>query len=328
MGKLNYEKVKYFIEIKSDSGCKLLSKEYLRNDENLIIKCKCGNEFITTYSNFVYNKKRQCNECGLEIKKQKFTKNYSDIKIFIEKEIKEWKVLKLLSFDYKNSHTKLIIQDSEGYKYYLSYSTIYANYINKRNIDRFNTNNPYTIYNIKLWLKLKNINYELLSDIYTNAKENNLLWKCPNNHIFSMSWNNFMKGKRCGECLDSKGEARIKEYLTKNNISFKREFKIKECKNKKILPFDFAIFNDNNKTILKLLIEYDGEQHYNKTGWDTKNDNKLLRTKKNDEIRNNYCKNNNIKLLRIPYWEYDNIEKILENELNKVERGEIVECAS
>jgi hypothetical protein len=34
-----------------------------------------------------------------------------------------------------------------------------------------------------------------------------------------------------------------------------------------------------------------------------------------DKIKSDFCKNNGIKLLRIPYYEYKNIHKILENEI-------------
>ena len=40
-----------------------------------------------------------------------------------------------------------------------------------------------------------------------------------------------------------------------------------------------------------------------------------MSTQRNDNIKNQYCKDNNIKLVRIPYWEFDNIENILEKEL-------------
>ena len=35
-----------------------------------------------------------------------------------------------------------------------------------------------------------------------------------------------------------------------------------------------------------------------------------------DNIKTQYCKDNNIKLIRIPYWDFDNIEEILKKELN------------
>lgn len=37
-----------------------------------------------------------------------------------------------------------------------------------------------------------------------------------------------------------------------------------------------------------------------------------------DAIKNKYCEDNNIKLLRIPYWDFDNIEEILKKELTTI----------
>ena len=42
---------------------------------------------------------------------------------------------------------------------------------------------------------------------------------------------------------------------------------------------------------------------------------KLLYTQQNDKIKNEYCLNNNIRLIRIPFTEVDNVENILKNEL-------------
>ena len=41
----------------------------------------------------------------------------------------------------------------------------------------------------------------------------------------------------------------------------------------------------------------------------------LLDQQKRDEIKTKYCIDKNIPLIRIPYWEYDNIENILAREL-------------
>jgi len=43
----------------------------------------------------------------------------------------------------------------------------------------------------------------------------------------------------------------------------------------------------------------------------------LEKTKNKDKIKTDYCLNNNINLLRIPYWDKDKIDEILDNELNK-----------
>ena len=70
------------------------------------------------------------------------------------------------------------------------------------------------------------------------------------------------------------------------------------------MKFDFAIFNEKNE--IKLLIEYNGEQHYNpieKWGGEEK----LIIQQERDARKKQYCEEHNIPLLVIPYWEYDNI---------------------
>lgn len=96
----------------------------------------------------------------------------------------------------------------------------------------------------------------------------------------------------CG-CLRSKGEFKISQILQNENIVFHTEY----CFND--LPqrfFDFYLPQ------LNIIIEYDGEQHYNK--------NSLFYSEKNiehDKEKNQYCLNHNISLYRIPYWDYNKI---------------------
>lgn len=62
----------------------------------------------------------------------------------------------------------------------------------------------------------------------------------------------------------------------------------------KYLPFDFYLPDYN------ILIEYDGEQHY-KVSFG-QNEEKLLKQQEYDKIKTEWCKQNNIKLVRIPYF--------------------------
>ena len=74
------------------------------------------------------------------------------------------------------------------------------------------------------------------------------------------------------------------------------------------LPFDFYLFKYN------ILIEYQGEQHYKprkKFGGEEGFKNTVIR----DNIKKQYCKNNNIKLIEIPYTEIKSIGDILKKEL-------------
>ena len=97
-----------------------------------------------------------------------------------------------------------------------------------------------------------------------------------------------------------------KKYLEKNNILFEQEKWFSDCRDVKPLPFDFYLPDYNT------IIEFDGEQHY-KQGHFTHSH--LSYTQAHDVIKNEYCKNNNIRLIRIPYWNINNIEEILENKL-------------
>jgi hypothetical protein len=57
-------------------------------------------------------------------------------------------------------------------------------------------------------------------------------------------------------------------------------------------------------------IEYDGEGHYKPFKYKNALD-KFKKAKMNDSIKEEFCKNNSIKLIRIPYYNFDKIEDIL-----------------
>lgn len=98
----------------------------------------------------------------------------------------------------------------------------------------------------------------------------------------------------CPFCKSSKGELAVRMFLKTHNFDFKEQFRIADCKNKRPLPFDFAVF-DNNKLIT--LIEYQGIQHYEpKFGQEN-----FDMGHQRDLIKADYCRLNNINLITIPY---------------------------
>lgn len=116
-------------------------------------------------------------------------------------------------------------------------------------------------------------------------------------------------GCGCPLCKNkSKGEFKIKKFLEENHFSYIPQKRFKECKGKRnTLPFDFYL------TDLNILIEYDGIQHfksYKSQKWKTPDKHKIY-----DNIKSEFCLKNNIKLLRISYLEFNNIEEILKKEL-------------
>jgi len=126
---------------------------------------------------------------------------------------------------------------------------------------------------------------------------------------------NFLtKDNRCPKCKrESKGELKIKEYLDNKNIKYIKEKRFKNCKYKNYLPFDFYLEEYN------LCIEFDGKQHFDKNTIFYKNDKKEFELqKKRDLIKNEFCNNSNINLLRIPYTDICNIETILDKKLSEI----------
>ena len=99
-----------------------------------------------------------------------------------------------------------------------------------------------------------------------------------------------------------------------NNIGFCPQKTFKECKYKDQLRFDFYIPKHN------ICIEYDGIQHFEPIDFAGKGEEWAKEQFKEQQIKDNiktqYCLDNDIKLIRIPYWEFDNIENILKQELN------------
>lgn len=156
--------------------------------------------------------------------------------------------------------------------------------------------------------------YDYSKSIYTRSRDK-IEIICLKHGSFWQDAASHMNGSGCPKCKNSEGGAKIRNYFVTNNFIFQQEFRIKGCKNKRPLPFDFAIFEDKEKTKLKCLIEFDGEQHY-KICKNFKMSNKdLSEIQRRDKIKTDYCLQNNIKLIRIPYWEKNNIEKILSKEL-------------
>jgi len=132
---------------------------------------------------------------------------------------------------------------------------------------------------------------------------------------------NSRNGRRtgCPKCAESKGEKQLDLIFTKYNISHDSQYIFDDLRgvNNGLLRFDVPVFWDKEQTRLRMLVEYDGKQHYEWIkGMMTKKEFETLQI--HDERKNQYCKNNNIKLLRIPYWDFNNIEEILKKELNLV----------
>jgi hypothetical protein len=108
----------------------------------------------------------------------------------------------------------------------------------------------------------------------------------------------------CGCLSKSVGEKKVKTQLELLQIKFKREKTFKDCINPKTgrkLRFDFYLQDYN------CCIEYDGFTHFVASGgWNTEEN--LAGIQYRDNIKNTFCKDNNIRLVRIPYTDFNGID--------------------
>lgn len=287
-------------------GLTCLSDKYINIKSDLEFICtECGESFKRNFDNLKTRKSNICNKCG----KQKSNKNrvldYYEVKKFINEH-----GCKLLSESYVNVDAKLKIKCNCGEIFETSFYKFKKR--NKRQCGGCGrrllasanaTSEEYIVH------MLAQEGYVLL-DKKLDGGDQRIYIQCDKKH--EPYWVNVSKfkstGRRCPHCQNSKGEKRVEDVLISNKINYKTQYVFQDLigVGGGFLRFDFAIF-DGDK--LNKLIEYDGEMHYEKTGIG----NDLEKQQTHDALKDEYCTINNIELVRIPYWEFENIEKIISN---------------
>lgn len=137
-----------------------------------------------------------------------------------------------------------------------------------------------------------------------NTRQKYYLCQCDCGNYVSVCGKHLKNGNTisCGCISRSLGEQKIEEILQKNSIYYKREYVLKELNNKR---FDFVILDKLTNKIIRI-IEFDGRQHYFPVDVFGGEEN-FRKRKESDNEKNEWAIKNNIPLLRIPYWERDNI---------------------
>lgn len=156
---------------------------------------------------------------------------------------------------------------------------------------------------------ISNYGIELLSQDHKNNR-GVWLWKCKCHcgNTFTALPANIISGHiiSCGCVNKSSGELLISNILDKNNIKYKTEYKFSNCKDIRLLPFDFYVPE------YRVAIEYQGKQHYTPIEW-FGGESYYKKQVYHDNIKREYCSSNNIDLIEIPYTMTDNeIEKLIQ----------------
>ncbi|MBM7835712.1 hypothetical protein [Clostridium sardiniense] len=287
-----------------------ISDEYISLIEKMKWYCsECGDIFEVCFQHIKNNKKHLCNKCSKVKEINNRRNNIEDVKrVFIKNGFTP------LFKEVERNDQKVTALNEEGYLIYSTYNNVklgFSSYI-------VHPSNPYTIYNVKLYIKHNNLNCELLSEEY-HSRDEKLIFKCKCGNIFYTRWGTFISGKnRCDICSKRKSSLEYKTelFLKENNIKYKYQYKNKECKLKRALPIDFALFKESK---IVGLIETDGSQHFSKI--DVFGGEERFKHQQNiDKIKDDFAKRNNIPMLRIPYWEFkdEDYKDILNNFIKNI----------
>lgn len=296
------------LEIFENEGYEVLStEEELLNNKGFIyattkIKVKCSNGHIIdtiTINNF--KRGRRCIQCGYEkiSKERSFT--YEEVKAYFE-----YFNYQLLSETYKNNSDNLTVLCPFGHEWHVKFN----NFKNQGNRCPYCCGNAkYTIEEVKEYIE--SFGYKLLSTEYINSLKK-IEIRCPYGHEYKVTFHMFKnQSQRCPYCQVSKGEQRIMDYLNGNNINYIYEKKFDGLigLGNGLLSYDFYLPQCN------LLIEYQGGFHDGNITGNYKYTFNFERQQEHDRRKKEYAEKNNINLLEIWYWDYDNVEEILSKEL-------------
>jgi hypothetical protein len=134
---------------------------------------------------------------------------------------------------------------------------------------------------------------------------------CTEHGDFTQTPISHLHGNGCPHCHRSKGETKVANFLQIHNVKFEIQKKVENLNlfgGRKYFLLDFYLPDYNT------IIEYNGEHHYQPIEWFGGKRNYKLQQLRDESLRQ-YCNENKIKLIEIPYTEYNNIEDILTKEL-------------
>lgn len=248
--------------------------------------CDCGKIHYATSSNLINGSVKSCGKCKETLNFQPIPKEEQ----FIGAKINNWTILQATE------------ERRRGY-------IVYICQCDCGNIERKTLSD---IRNIKGQFcnkcRIENLEGQIFTYltpiIYTGTINRNAMWlcKCQCGNELIVSASNLKSGntKSCGCLIKSAGESKIEELLTQNNIIFEAQKTFDSCRfnlTNALARFDYYLPAYN------ILIEYDGIQHFKQRNGREE----LSKIQERDRYKTQWCKENNIPLIRIPYTDYNKL---------------------
>lgn len=299
----------------------LIETEYINSTTPMKYICrkhpKLGVQQITV-DNLSHNKHPGCHRCGYEAMGE--NKRMSDDEIIQLFNDNDFDVVEII----KERRTKVRCVCRKHRDKGIQVKSLYGLKTQGKGCKYCANTVPLTQEEVERRVRDKNPNIDVISD-YING-DSPLTLKCK---VCNCQWTtpraeNATSPKRgrctCPHCDGSAGVRKIYDFLTQYKFNFDTEHTFPDLSgySDKLLRFDFAII-DGDGPEKPILIEFDGQHHYFPVDYRGEGAAEALRRHKNcvkyDKKKNAYCKTHNLRLIRIPYWELNNIENILTAEL-------------
>lgn len=277
-------------------SCKIIQKNQKRR-YLCTIKCKCGCEFDRLLESVVYKNAFYCLDCSKQIRGSKRRKGDTSLLDYIAS--KGYLVIDKRKNFLTNQYIE--VEDVDGYKGFVKVNKLSRG--SKMSKFDMRVNKLHYIENVNTYCKHHGFNVECLDFADKDYTRQALRFRCGCGNEFVTSIASFQNGKaRCDVCAKSisRYEEKFKSFLEANAISYIYQYTLNQCRDVLPLPFDFYIKDYN------VLVEIDGEGHYHPCNFNQISNEKALlsyqTTIYHDRIKSEYCKQNNLKLLRIPYY--------------------------
>ncbi len=282
--------------------------EYKGQNEKILCKCIVHNEEFYGIPRKLYEGNISCPKCKYEnlrnrqlLTHNQFVKKLESVKPEI-KVVGRYIDSTTPILMYCMIHNKFFYESPNTYLYKKKKACCPFENVQKKSNEQFKK-------------ELKKVTYENIIPLEEYKGYNTKIkFKClDHDYEWISTPNKVLSSKKCPMCSISKNEIYIIELLKSLHINYIHQKRFEDCRDQKVLPFDFYLPDYN------LCIEYDGEGHYLESFYERSTANTqelLLKTQKHDQIKTNYCNQNNIELLRIPYWEQENLENMIKNKIN------------
>lgn len=318
-GKLNYlrpfnkgnlycwDNILKYMDDNVDNGTELLSEksDMKSADSKLLFKCgMCGATFNKTWRQFRQAKLKICQHCLKNERPQ--TKQRSDATFEKCKAVAQENNLKIMSDTVYSWHDKILLEDSEGYKGVV----VVNNFIYGSTFEKFSIkHNPYALDNLQLLIDKSGRDSKVLS-YKEECGEYKIKIKCECGEEFEVGLFHALRKHLCNKCTKSKSilEDTVERWLQLNGVKYEAQkaFTGLVGVGKKSLRYDFYVPDKN------CCIEVNGAQHYKPAtfGIRSKEDAEQAYkiTQIHDKRKEEFCRDNNINFVVIPFWEIEKTE--------------------